>query len=405
MKKKLSTLTVLVLLLSPFSAFSQDSKTVAVTAEKEVDIKNDDPAAARTIALSLAARDAVEKAYGTFLKVEELKEARTVIANTAANLQYSILEEEQKGNRYRVKIQASVQVPAEYVRMTEDERETFGEGMESFVQKYPQGEINWGEGLVIAHGIGQLTEQGTNSEEKAARAAEIDARARLLEMINDISLDDRRKAGQDERIAFLLEGFVRGSEIVARSKSGSTINLTVQAPIRGVQGLLKTIHGFYTPDPPPPKPEPIRPVAVSEVKSYTGVVIDARKVSITPALFPKITDTKEREVYSVGQVNKEELQKRGMASYALVSRDAKISRLFPNATLLHVSYHPGKVEDSNRELSKRQGQNAFILRAESSEGEIKSSIVLTDEDAARLVSIGEHTNALKDCRVVIVVSP
>jgi hypothetical protein len=336
--------------------------------------------------------------------VEEVKEARTVLANAAAKLRYNILAEEKRGNRYWVQIQANVEVPAEYAQTSEQEREEFGEGMESFVQKYPQGEINWGDGFLIAHGRGQITGEGANNEEKALRAAEIDARAHLLEMISDIPLDDRMKTGQNERISFLLEGFVQGAQLVAHSKSGTIINVTVQAPIRGVQGLLKTIFGYYTPEPPPAKVEPIKPVAVPEVKTFTGIVIDARKVSITPALFPKITDTKKREVYSVGQVKKDELQKRGLASYALVSRDATISRLFPHAKVVEATYVPGN-EASGTNVSRRQGQRPFVVRAFDAGGTLKSNLVLGEEDAAKLATIDENTNALKDCRVVIVMSP
>jgi hypothetical protein len=403
MNKSVSFLTALFFCFLGF-VFAQDSRIVAVTAEKEVDIKNHDVAAARTVALSLAARDAVEKAYGTYVKVDELKEARTVLATAAASLKYTILAEEQRGNRYWVKIQANVQVPAEYIQSPEEEREGFGDGMDSFVQKYPQGEINWGDGFVIAFGKGIIKEEGANSEDTAARAAEVDAKAHLLEIINDIPLDDRMKTGQDQRISFQLEGFVKGAQLVARSRAGNVVNVTVQAPIRGVQGLTTKIYGFYTPEPPPPKVEPIKPVVAQQAKVFTGVVIDARKVSITPALFPKVTDTKSREVYSVEQVNKEELQKRGMASYTVVSRDAKISRIFPNATVVQVSYSP-QTSANSRELVRRQGQKPFVVLAESSEGNLKSNIMLSDQEAAIVAGIDQGTNALKDCRVVIVVSP
>ncbi|HEY4491805.1 MAG TPA: hypothetical protein VI958_07365, partial [Acidobacteriota bacterium] len=53
------------------TADAQTGRLVAVTAEKEVEIKNNDVAAARTIALAMAARDAVEKGFGTYVKVEQ----------------------------------------------------------------------------------------------------------------------------------------------------------------------------------------------------------------------------------------------------------------------------------------------------------------------------------------------
>ena len=80
---------LVIVLLFASVCFSQGGRTVAVTAEKEIEIRNDDVAAARTVALAAAARDAVEKAYGTHVKVEELLHglagsAETVFAVTGA---------------------------------------------------------------------------------------------------------------------------------------------------------------------------------------------------------------------------------------------------------------------------------------------------------------------------------
>ena len=68
-----------------------------------------------------------------------------------------ILAEQQRGNKYWVKIQASVEIPAQYVLDKETpEREDLGDNINNFVQKYPQGEINWGTGVVLAFGKGVI---------------------------------------------------------------------------------------------------------------------------------------------------------------------------------------------------------------------------------------------------------
>ena len=403
-------------------AFAQSGRMVAVTAEEEVAIQNNDVAAARTIALSMAARQAVEKAYGTFIRVEELPEARRIIATAASTLKFQILAEQQRKNKYWVKIQAEVQVPSEYIKTEEPLRERLGDSMNSFVQKYPQGEVNWGEGFVIAHGKGEITDTGANGETKAARAAEVDAKAHLLEIIKDIPLDDRSKTGQEQRISFALEGFVQGSEVVAQSKTGTTIHVTVQAPIRGVKGLTMAVLGFYTPPPPPPPPpvatrppaqtkpkEPVVPQQAEKVsppladpRLFTGVVIDARNVQANASLFPKVVDKNKQEVYTVGQVNKADLQKRGMASYAVVSRDATISKLFRRAALVvPVSYQS---QNSRAKDPKRQGDHPIVLPAETAEGTLQTTLVLSDEDVEKLRQLSEQTEILKECRVVIVLS-
>jgi hypothetical protein len=411
------TLFVLCCLFS--IAGAQSGRMVAVTAEEEVAIQNNDVAAARTIALAMAARQAVEKAYGTFIRVEELPEARRIIASAASTLKFQILAEQQRKHKYWVKIQAEVQVPSEYIKTEEPQRERLGESMNSFVQKYPQGEVNWGEGFVIAHGKGEITDTGANGETKATRAAEIDAKAHLLEIIKDIPLDDRSKTGQEQRISFALEGFVQGSEVVAKSKTGTTIHVTVQAPIRGIKGLTMAVLGYYTPPPPPPPPRPVRPPAeqqkpkdpavaqqagkpLSDPRLFTGVVIDARNVQANASLFPKIVDKQKQEVYTVGQVNKADLQKRGMASYAVVSRDATISKLFPRALVVRVSYQPQSAPRAQEQ--KRQGENAIVIPAEAVEGPLQTTVVLNDDEVEKLRQLSEETTLLKECRVVIVLS-
>jgi len=400
-------LGVLIFLLSVSVGFSQGGRTVAVTAEKEVDIQGGDVAAARTVALAAAARDAVEKAYGTYVKVEELPNSRQILAKAASGLQYRILGDERKGNRYWVKIQAVVLIPEEYAQNRAVEREDLGEPMKNFVQKYPQGEINWGEGLILAFGKGEIPAGGTaNADEMAARAAEVDAKAHMLEMINDIPLDDRMKAGEEKRLSFALEGFVQGAEVVARSRSGNMVNVTVQAPIRGVQGLTMAVYGYYTPEPPPPAVEPIKPKPVAQAEKFTGVVIDARAVATSAALFPKIETPKKQPVHTAQQVNKDDLMKRGMAAYAVVSRDVKITRLFPNAALvIPVRYMPGDAGSAPAGKTKRrQGYQPIVVNAVDSAGKLKATLIVSEEDAAKLKAIDQKTNALKECRVVIVVS-
>lgn len=455
MKKAIWFVSILILTLAGFLA--ADGKMVAVTAEKEIDIANNDVAAARTVALAGAARDAVEKAFGSYVKVEELADARTVMAQTAAGLQYKILAEQQRGKKYWVKIQANVQIPAQYVLDSgAPEREDLGDNINNFVQKYPQGEINWGTGVVLAYGKGVISAADTaNSEEGAARAAEVDAKGHLLEIINDIPVDDRMKTGDDKRMSFALEGFVQGAEVVTRSRVGTTVNVTVQAPLRGLKGLTMTILGYYTPEvaPPPPepeqpqtppkpekpkhpakppKPEPAQPgqpkaeatpeatpgttppagaetkpqikEPASQTSEYTGVVIDARAVAVAPAMFPKVQDTNKKDVYNVKDVNQDDLQKRGMASYATVSRDVNITRMFPKALVLAVHYMPEGAGDASK-TKRRQGYKPLVVKAAGADGKtIKANLVISEEDARKLQQLNQSTGALKQCRVVVVVS-
>jgi len=402
--KKLSLLSTIVFILICSLSFSESGHMVAVTAEKEVPVQQDDVAAARTMALLMAARDAVEKAYGTYVNVKELPEGREILAKAAADVKYTVLAEQQRGKKYWVKIQANIMVPDRYVTTETEQRETLGEPMKNFLQKYPQGEINWGDGFLTAYGKGEISDKGgATAEEMAARAAEVDAKAHLLEIINDIPVDDRMKTGQDKRMSFALEGFIQGAQVVARSKSGREVHVTVQVPIRGVQGLTTVIYGMYKVEPPPPPEQKPKPAPVQEAKKFTGVVIDARKAPVSPAIFIKVKDTKKRQVVNASFVNKDDLLKRGMASYAVVSRDVQISKIFPHALVLPVLYSPG-TETRSANLPRRQGETPLLVGAVDAEGELKTDIIISDEDAARLAALDQTSDALKQCRIIVVLS-
>ncbi len=391
------------LLLCTAICGAQDGKLVAVTSEKDAEIRSEDVAAARTVALATAARDAVERAYGTYIKVEQLPDARRIFAEAAAGLRYQILAEQRRGNRYWVKIQAMVRVPDQYAGSEVEDREELGETMKNFVQKYPQGEINWGDGIILAYGKGQITEStAADAQAKARRAAELDAKAHMLEMINDVPLDERVRIGEEPRMSYALEGFIQGAEVVTESKSGTTIQVTVQAPIRGVKGLAMTVYGYYTPAPPAVAQE-IQPAPLPAAETFTGVVIDARKVAVNPGLFPKIKDTQKREVHTASLVNREDLQKRGMASYAVVAPEADITRLFPHARVIAVRYEP-QTNPSTSSRKRRQGYRPLVVNAVGAEGTLKANLIVSDEDAAKLKAVDQKTGALKQCRVVVVVS-
>jgi hypothetical protein len=402
--KKIIGIAAWMLIVFSLVGFSQSEKLVAITAEKEVPIQNDDVAAARTVALTLAARDAVERGFGTYINVKELPEMREVIAKASAGLRYNILSEGKHGKNYWVKIQANVMIPAEYVPEEYQNREELGAPMKNYVQKFPQGEINWGEGYIIAYGKGVISGKST-TEEQAERAAEVEAKARLLEMIQNIPLDERMRIGEDQRITFAMEGFVQEAEIVTESKTAGAVNVTVRAPIRGIKGLAMTVYGYYTPEPPKPEtrePEPLLPqTTIKEPEKFTGIVIDARGLQTNPAVFPKVSDTKRREIYTVKQVNRQDLEKRGMASFALVARDVNISQLFPFATVIPVNYSQTAPVKKG---SLRQGDYPYIAHATATSGDLKADLIISEEDAAKLRAIDLKTNALKECRVVIVIS-
>jgi hypothetical protein len=60
-----------------------------------------------------------------------------------------------------------------------------------------------------------------------------------------------------------------------------------------------------------------------------------------------------------------------------------------------VSYQP----------QKRQGEKPLILKTVDADGDLKTNLMLSEEDAAKIQQLSEESSILKECRVIIVLAP
>jgi hypothetical protein len=155
-----------------------------------------------------------------------------------------------------------------------------------------------------------------------------------------------------------------------------------------------------TKEPPPPLPpakeikEPSPPAVETKVSKapevpakaeekldlkkleYTGLIIDARKLGLRPALVPKILNEKGELVYSTRSIEQQDLIRMGLVGYA---------------------------KDVNA-ASKNQRVTAdpYVVPGLSATGEKKTDVVISDRDAQIILTTAPYTGYLKNGRVMVV---
>jgi hypothetical protein len=115
------------------------------------------------------------------------------------------------------------------------------------------------------------------------------------------------------------------------------------------------------------------------ISKYTGLIIDARHLKITPALFPKIITEKGVEIYSAKLVHKANAIDKG---YIVYYSDLKKAIKDP-----------------------RIGSKPYITLAQSALGKHKTDLSILTRDAKKLLASPESKAKLQKCSVIILVEP
>ena len=139
-----------------------------------------------------------------------------------------------------------------------------------------------------------------------------------------------------------------------------------------------------TPPPAEEKKVPATPEAPAKVDEkldlkkmeYTGLIVDARKLNLRPALIPKILNQRGELVYSQQSLDQKDLIKMGLVGYAKdVDAAAKNQRVTAEPCVI-------------------PGLNAI--------GEKKTDVVISDRDAQIVLTTAPYTGYLNNGRVMIV---
>jgi hypothetical protein len=399
-----------------------------------------DEASARRAAMVLAKRDAVERALGAEVQAEAIPadELLRVVANTAGRLAFSVKQEGAEDDAYIVEIEAVVEIPPElesrYPLSLEEERT----GYEPCIQKFPNGEVNWRDGFLLAQGLARKKGDDTRSIQESRRAAQVDAYAVALRMVAGIKFDPedtaRQRMEKAPSIKFRIMGLIRGAEVVdEKSLDKRTYQVTIKVPLRGIRGIQKVFTDTMNLKAPPEKAPPEKKDAE---KTYTGIIVDARGMGLIPAIFPEIVDENGEPVYSIEKIDPQALTLRGAAAYVGEGEESlknKKGSFLENKRFLAVpaltiesaglypvsfsrdgqklfpifSSHPIRLwqqiaQMHGRRLVLRQGTKPIRRPAIRSSGPTRSRIVISNSSATMIRQAVAYNDFLRKARVVVI---
>jgi hypothetical protein len=265
--------------------------------------------------------------------------------------------------------------------------DTEGGYVQDFEMQQGKGSIDWESGYVTATGIG-MAPPGASSKAQARalalRAATVTARRNLLEIVKDVHIDStttiRNNMVADDTVESVIRGKLHNSRILDTAyMSDGTVQVTVGFSQRGEladavlpkkpefkSGAVKQASGEED-------EEEYRPLSGGP---YTGLLVDARGLSLRPALTPRILDPEGEVVYGKDYVSREYAVSQGMAGYAV-----SLASAFNN---------------------QRVGENPLMIEAVKTAGAAGTDMVVSESDAGLVRSLAREGDVLEKCRVMVI---
>ena len=241
------------------------------------------------------------------------------------------------------------------------------------------GTINWQDQIIRATGIGAPNPKMPLAAQRAGalEAAKRVALRNLLETVKGMSITSETTVENamiaSDVITTRVTGIIRNFKVVdTRYMSTGDVEVDVEVPISGVlaDALL------------PPQGMPMAPgqgygqITPQQNFVFTGLIIDAKGVSVRPAMAPKILDEQGKEVYGSGFVSREYAVNIGVVGYE---------------------------KDLNRaRKNERVTDNPLVVKALKSSGSNKNDIVISNSDAQNVLAAAKNLNFMEQCKVMII---
>ena len=242
------------------------------------------------------------------------------------------------------------------------------------------GAINWQDQVIRATGIGAPNPKMPLAAQRAGalEAAKRVALRNLLETVKSMSITSETTVEnamvQSDMIRTQVSGIIRNFKVVdTRYMSTGDVEVDVEVPISGVLAntlLPQQMGGGVLPNYGTPPP----PTVANAV--YTGLIIDARGAGVRPAMAPKIVDEQGNEIYGSGFVSRDYAVQIGVVGYE---------------------------KDVNRaKKNERVTDNPLIVKALRAAGSNKNDIVISNNDAQKIVSASKNLNFMEQCKVMVI---
>ncbi len=273
--------------------------------------------------------------------------------------------------------------------------------------------IDWTNGIIYATGMGVPNPDFKTQAQKrysAYVAAQIVAKKNLLQMVQGINITSTStvKAGmlENEVINTQISGKVKQVQEVGkpREMNDGSVWVTMKMYLRDIMSVLinnrqfesgrqasSSNLGFIQQSAPLTKTEKTPQTtdqSDSEVQSssgsqyggdentiYSGLIIDARKTGIVPAMSPKIYTPEGKEIYGSTAVDRDFVLSQGIVGYV-------------------------KDLDKARDNDRVKG-NPLMIKGSLSPGK-SSDLTISSEDAELLMKLDATQTFLREARVIII---
>lgn len=237
------------------------------------------------------------------------------------------------------------------------------------------GIVDWTQYLIRTRGRG--TENSALPpevrRESALDAAKKDALVRVLQLLNQLKFNSDLNVGallapDDSLHVKVMDTVSENLRIVDRVYlSDGSIELEVECSLLGalMSLLLPEVGGerFFVENVPQ--------------RTFTGVVIDARGLKLSPSLLPRVLNEDGAEVYGKGFVERRHAIEIGVCGWVKDSLDAK---------------------------DERVGNSPFVLKAKDVSGDNLTDLTISNEDAEILHASLKSSAVLKGCKLSVLLN-
>jgi len=258
------------------------------------------------------------------------------------------------------------------------------------IESHKQGYINWTTLAIIATGTGVPSEK-FHGKPIGRKIAEDNALHRSFEnlyltvlhvqinnSVNTVAILKKNKQFQEH-----IQQMTEAAQVLKKEYlSDGTVEITVQMSLNGGFSQLALPDGIrYI--------EKIDTILTpnrfssnqnnEQYKNYSGLIVDARGLQLTPCLAPLVLSENADQVYGPKYISRENAVQSGVCVY-MNSMDAAVKH-------------------------QRIGNSPFIAKGIGVDGTLSTNIVISNTESARFKSSVSHLTALKLCRVIIVIDP
>jgi hypothetical protein len=356
------------------------------------------------------------------------------LTKVEGTLQSEVVSEGKSGDAYVVKVKGTMKIPADLIAQypKAPEAPKLSTGLAPLVQETPFGTINWEEGFLTATGTGKYPKgkSGEQARLMAREAGKQEAYAHALEMVAAMRVNAESRARdllKDETIAVRVKGLIQGARVVEEKdlQEKASYEVTLRVPLVGMKGINVVLLEASATIPPSTLPKEALEETIPE-DAETGLVIDARGTGSKPAIVPEIVTEDGEVIYNPKDSDPAALAAMGAAAYAVGEKPADQSGedetmdegasipdgiTFVSAyggsngeefTVAKAKGKAGKKRIAHRKRRLRQGKRPLNIKAASSSGSLKSTVVVSKADGEAIKGANQRGRFLKACKVVIV---